>query len=180
MTIYSGDYIIGEKRISRYFEDYGTQSLRGHWYLETWISIIMAPARVGLHGDYVVNTGQSPLGLWTHPVVIFPLAGRVLGEFNRKLMKLYPPTPAKIVNQKQYRIKWGGMVKICPPLRILRIQGWRFLSYLYLIHQYGQILENDCRLLNLQPSSSDHWFVKCILFYLVQERGWERVHIHME
>lgn len=134
----------------------------------------MVSARVGyrLHGDYVVNMGWSLLDLGTHPVVIYPLAGGVLREFKRKLMKLYPPAHAKIVNQKQYRIKGGGMVKIYVPLRISK----RLVALI--LSPFNSPVGTDpgewLRLPNLESSSSDHWFVKCILFYFVQERRWEK------
>lgn len=57
----------------------------------------------------------GPLGLRTHPGVIFLLAGGVMGERSWKLMKLYPPTPTKMVNQTQCHIREQYGEDVMPP-----------------------------------------------------------------
>ena len=72
-------------------------------------------------------------------------------------------------NEKSYYIRKGNGKDLMPPLRISRMQGLQVSSCVHLIYQSRQILENDYRLLNLQPGRGNHWFVKCVLFCLKQE-----------
>lgn len=72
-------------------------------------------------------------------------------------------------NEKSYCIRKGNGKDLMPPLRISRMRGLQVSSCVHLIYQSRQILENDYRLLNLQPGRGNHWFVKCVLFYLMQE-----------
>lgn len=83
-------------------------------------------------------------------------------------------------NEKSYCISKGNGKDLMPPLRISRMQGLQVSSCVHLIYQSRQILENDYRLLNLQPGRGSHWFVKCVVFYLRQARRWEMVHFHLE